>query len=370
VPGIRPADAHPAAAHELGMRSTAPADATPDPGVRDEVRDWTVDLADPAAPGARTAARELVDEVMRAVRGLRRRVGLSDADVQDAVGDTLLELTKRLRRGQPVPGAVVQKVAAAVSSRFVNGPVRHETAKALRLLKERVAAEEAKLGASLSRLAVERLAEEVRTGPDFNPRHRPVERFHLIEGFSKPASIDQFAHEVVDAMLHRATLGEERGYRGAAGACDGLLDQVQLGARTRRQAQDALWTVLAFDEGLPGALPGWVRREVAADLVAYVRALPEGVVTACRQHLDGRRTRATVALFAPFGELPDADEDAIARFLASRPAFATRIWESALKESSASAPRRSVRAQPQLEADQFGHDPALVEQFADLVGAP
>jgi hypothetical protein len=353
------------------MRSTTDADSTPDPGVRVDARDWTIDLADPSAPGARTAAHELVDEVTRAVRGLRRRIGLSDADVQDAIGDTLLELAKRLRRGQPVPGAVVQKVATAVSSRFVNGPVRHETAKALRLLKQRVAAEEARLGASLSGLAVERLAEEVRTGPDFNPRHRPVERFHLIEGFSKPTSIDQFAHEVVDAMLLRATRGEERGYRGAAGACDSLLDQMQLGHRSKRHALDALWAVIAFDEGLPGALPGWVRREVAADLVEYVRALPEGIVTACRQHLEGRSTRGTAALFAPFGTLPEFEADAIARFLASRASFATRIWESALREASAAgSPRRSARPEPEFQADQFRHDPAFVEHRADLVGAP
>jgi hypothetical protein len=353
------------------MRSTTDAVSTPDPGVRGEVRDWTVDLADPSAPGARRAAYELVDEVTRAVRGLRRRIGLSDADVQDAIGDTLLELAKRLSRDQPVPGAVVQKVATAVSSRFVNGPVRHETAKALRLLKQRIAAEEARLGGSLSGLEVERLAEEVRTGPDFNPRHRPVERFHLIEGFSKPTSIDQFAHEVVDALLLRAARGEERGYRGAAGACDSLLDQLQLGHRTKRQALDAVWTVIAFDEGLPGALPGWVRREVAADLTAYVRTLPEGIVTACRQHLEGRVTRGTTALFAPFGSLPEFEADAIARFLASRPSFATRIWESALRQaSSAGAPRRSGRSDPELQAHQFGHHAAFVEHRADLVGAP
>lgn len=333
-------------------------------------RDWTVDLADPAAPGARAAAHELVAEVTRAVRGLRRRVGLSDLDVQDAIGDTLLELAKRLHRGQPVPGAVVQRVATAVSSRFVNGPVRHETAKALRILKERVAAEEARLGTSLPAQAVERLAEEVRTGPDFSPRHRPVERFHLIEGFSKPTSIDQFAHEVVDALLHRASRGEEPGYPGAAGACDSLLDQLQLGNRSRRDAHEALWTAIAFDEGLPETRPGWVRRDVAADLVEYVATLPEGIVTACRQHLEGRRTRATVALFAPFGDLPEPEADAIARYLAGRAAFATRIWEAALRSASfAPLTRRSARGEAELQAHQLGHDAALVEERADLVGA-
>lgn len=341
------------------MRST---DETP--------RDWTVDLADPTAPGARAAAQDLVAEVTRAVRGLRRRVGLSDLDVQDAIGDTLLELAKRLHRGQPVPGAVVQRVATAVSSRFVNGPVRHETAKALRILKQRVAAEEARLGATLPAQAVERLAEEVRTGPDFSPRHRPVERFHLIEGFSKPTSIDQFAHEVVDAMLHRANRGEESGYAGAAGACDSLLDQLQLGARSRREAQSALWTAIAFDEGLAETRPGWVRRDVAADLVAYVSSLPEGIVTACREHLEGRTTRATVALFAPFGELQEPEADAIARYLAGRSTFATRIWETALASASyAPVARRSVRAEAEFQAHELGDDAALVQELADLVGA-
>jgi hypothetical protein len=341
-------------------------------------RDWTVELADPSAPGARLAAHELIAEVTRAMRGLRRRVGLSDLDVQDAIGDTLLELAKRLHRGQPVPGAVVQRVATAVASRFVNGPVRHETAKALRILKQRVAAEEARLGSALSAQVVEKLAEEVRTGPDFSPRHRPVERFHLIEGFSKPTSIDQFAHDVVDVLLHRASRGEERGYPGAAGACDSLLDQLQLGNRSRREAHDTLWTAIAFDEGLPEVRQRWVGRDVAADLVDYVATLPEGIVTACRHHLEGRTTRATVALFAPFGELTEPEADAVARYLAGRAAFATRIWESALRSSSTassswstSGPGRRTSAGPQaeLETDELCDDAAFIEELANLVGA-
>jgi len=330
-------------------------------------RDWTEDLADPAAPGARVAAHELVAEVTRAIRGLRRRVGLTDADLQDAIGDTLLELAKRLHRGQPVPGAVVQRVATAVSSRFVNGPVRHETAKALRLLKHRVAAEEARLGTTLSSLAIERLAEEVRTGPDFSPRHRPVERFHLIEGFSKPTSIDQFDHEVVDLLLHRSGHGAAPGYPGAAGACDTMLDQMALGRRSKRDAHDALWTVIAFDEGLPDARPGWVPRDVAADLAAYVEGLPEGIVTACRHHLEGRATRATAALFAPFGELPEIEADAVARYLAGRSTFATRIWAAALRSASrGSGGRGSARVQPELGAHQPGHGAAFVEEASHL----
>ncbi|WP_350348566.1 hypothetical protein ABIQ69_01160 [Agromyces sp. G08B096] len=332
--------------------STSEAPVTDVDRMPPRVRDWTIDLAAADAGDRRAAAADLVEEVSRAVRGLRRRVGLGDADVQDAIGETLLELVKRIEQGHPVPGAIVQRIATTVCSRFVNGPVRHETAKALRLLKDRVAETEARLGRSLSPRAVERLAEEIRLGADFHPRHRPVERFHLVEGFSKPASMDQFAPDALDAFLHRATAGSESGYLGAGGACDTLLDELQLGLRSRAEVRRLLWAAVSADEQLPPAGAGRVPATVAADLVAYVAGLPEGVVTACRQHLEGRSTKATVALFAPFSEPAPADRDQIARYLAGRPAHATAIWESALAgatetgEPSIASKRGRVRDWP------------------------
>jgi len=321
-------------------------------------RDWTVDLASEDPHEARRAAAELLEETVRAVRGLRARMGLGDADVQDAIGETLLELAKRLEAGHPVPGAIVQRVATTVCSRFVNGPVRHETAKALRILKERVATEEALLGRALSSRAVAALAEEVRLGPDFNPRHRPVERFHLVEGFSKPLSIDRYDADVVDVLLSRAIDARASvdvtadaavaGLAGATagGACDRLLDRLERGRVTRREAKLELWGAVAADEELPRPTRGRLDRRLAADLQAYVEGLPEGVVTACRDQLDGRATRAVVALFAPFAELDESQRDAIAEALARRGAFATRIWASAV-------------AQAQLPAREWPDGPGL-----------
>ncbi|GGR19283.1 hypothetical protein ACFOE1_09305 [Agromyces mediolanus] len=319
-------------------------------------RDWTVDLASDDPHEVRRAAAELLDETVRAVRGLRSRMGLGDADVQDAIGETLLELAKRLEAGHPVPGAIVQRVATTVCSRFVNGPVRHETAKALRILKERVAAEEAVLGRSLSSRAVAALAEEVRLGPDFNPRHRPVERFHLVEGFSKPLSIDRYDADVVDVLLSRAVDARATsdgtadaaaaGLSGAAagGACDRLLDRLERGRVTRREARLELWGAVAADEELPRPTQGRLDRRLAADLQAYVEALPEGVVTACREQLDGRETRAVFALFAPFADLDEPQKDAIAEALARRGGFATRIWASAVAQAQLPAREWSAGA--------------------------
>ncbi|MCM3657479.1 hypothetical protein M3147_09475 [Agromyces mediolanus] len=321
-------------------------------------RDWTVDLASEDPHEVRRAAAELLDETTRAVRGLRVRMGLGDADVQDAIGETLLELAKRLEAGHPVPGAIVQRVATTVCSRFVNGPVRHETAKALRILKERVAAEEAVLGRALSSRAVAALAEEVRLGPDFNPRHRPVERFHLVEGFSKPLSIDRYDADVVDVLLSRAidARGSADGTADATtaglagtvtgGACDRLLDRLERGRVTRREAKLELWAAVAADEELPRPTRGRLDRRLAADLQAYVEELPEGVVTACREQLEGRETRAVFALFAPFAELDGPQKDAIAEALARRGGFATRIWASAV-------------AQAQLPAREWGVGPGF-----------
>lgn len=307
-------------------------------------RDWTVELASDDRRAVHRAAAGLIAETTRSVRGMRLRMGLRDADVQDAVGETLYELAKRIDAGHPVPGAIVQKVATAVCSRFVNGPVRHETAKALRILKERVAAEEAVLGRALSSRAIAALAEEVRLGPDFDPRHRPVERFHLVEGFSKPVSIDRYDADVVDLLLARAVGAAAPGADRLAvlepgGACERLVDRLQRGLCTRRDARAALWSAIAADEQLPEPVPGRIERRVAEDLLAYVEALPEGIVTACRHRLEGRRTRAVVALYAPFAELDEPSMDAIAEALAVRGAFATRIWASAVASAHAPSPR-------------------------------
>lgn len=319
-----------AAAHVGGMtiHSTAPAEAAP--------TDYGAELTGADPRRVRTAARALLEEVTRAVRGLRLRTGLGDADVQDAIGETLLELVKRARRGHPVPGAVVQRVATAVCSRYVNGPVRHETAKALRILKERIAAEEARLGAALPPAAVARLAEAVRSGPDFDPRHRPVAGFHLVEGFSKPTSLDRFTADFLDIALARGGEGEAAtGVAPAATACDRLLDAFDSGLVRKAELRERLWAAIAADEGLPPAEPGRVPRRVAADLRAYFAARPEALLDACRAQLEGRRTRGTVALLAPFAEAGGAESDEIARYLLARPVFAAGIWASALAEATA-----------------------------------
>ncbi|MGX5697766.1 hypothetical protein ACWKWP_16325 [Agromyces soli] len=304
-------------------------------------RDWAAELRSGDRAVVRRAAASLLAETTRAVRGLRWRMGLGDADVQDAVGETMLELAKRIHAGHPVPGAIVQKVATAVCSRFVNGPVRHETAKALRILKQRVAAAEASAGGALSSRAVAAIAEEVRLGPDFNPRHRPVERFHLVEGFSKPVSIDRYDPDVVDQLLARSASAAGRSGEfdpfGGAGACERLLERVQQGRCTKKEARAVLWVAFAADEGLPAATPGRIQRRVAADLLAYVEALPDGVASACLDRLEGRTTRATIALFAPFAELGGHEMDAIAEALWRRRAFAMGIWASAVAVAQAPA---------------------------------
>lgn len=327
-----------AAAHKRGMRTDSDPAAPADSHLPAEPRDLAAGLKSRRPQVVRGAAADLVAEATRAVRGLRSRVGLSPTDVEDAIGETLLELIKRAEQGHPVPGAIVQRIATTVCSRFVNGPVRHETAKALRILKERIADAESRAGTSLSRAAVSALAEEVRLGPDFHARHRPVERFHLVEGFTKPTSIDQQAADFIDVALMRAGVTGERGYAGADGACDRLLDDVEVGEVTKAEARRRLWAVVAADEGLPDAAPGRVPRRVADDLQAYVDGLPDGILSACREHLSGRVSRATVAMFAPFDAPGDHGEDAIARYLCARSTFATRLWESAL--AIASAPRR------------------------------
>ena len=82
-----------AAAHGEGMRTIvehSAAHSDPSASAAPAPRDFAAELMGDGPGATRRAAVDLVIEATRAVRGLRSRMGLSDADVQDAIGETLL----------------------------------------------------------------------------------------------------------------------------------------------------------------------------------------------------------------------------------------------------------------------------------------
>jgi hypothetical protein len=297
---------------------------------------------------AREGAAALLAEVERTVLNLRRKNGLTADQAQDAIGDTIEDLTKRIGNGHSVKGGLIQIAAVAVTSRYVNGPIRHETAKALRILKEEVTKSEAAVGRNLTSREVADLAVKVRTGADFNERHRPVEDFHLIQDFIRPTSFSQFPDSYIDEQMQQFGYDAGSTFEGMGSAADRLTEQLELKETTKSDAQNRLWEVIASDQDLPTATANRVPAAIASDVKAYMKQ-PDKVLQACRDHEKGVENKNTAALFAPFADLSDSERDRVVTTLLERSDYAQVIWESALYAATAgksTSSRKSAKKVP------------------------
>jgi hypothetical protein len=283
---------------------------------------------------SREGSAALLAEVEATIRTLRVKNGLSDDQVQDAIGDTMLDLTNRISRGRNVQGGLVQIAATAVCSRYVNGPIRHENARAIRILKARISEIESSDGRHVSTKEIETLAVNIRTGTDFDPRHRPIENFHLIQDFVRPTSFSQYPDTYVDTLMH------EHGASAPAADVDSESSTATLAAAleskeiNRAEAIRQMWTAIAEDQGAPQAKANNIPRVHTSYLTAQMK--DGGVLRACRDHHDGVDSRATNAFFAPFGKISAAEQDAVVELMVSRPAHAEHLWASAMMAATKS----------------------------------
>jgi hypothetical protein len=283
---------------------------------------------------AREGAAALLAEVERTVLNLRRKNGLTADQAQDAIGDTIEDLTKRIGNGHSVKGGLIQIAAVAVTSRYVNGPIRHETAKALRILKEEVTKSEAAVGRNLTSREVADLAGKVRTGADFNERHRPVEDFHLIQDFIRPTSFSQFPDSYIDEQMQTFGYGSDARFDGVDSAANILAVELETKKTKKADAQARLWEVLAKDRDLPAVTENYIPHKFAAPMKEHMNE-PDMVLQACRDYEEGLDNKNTATLFAPFKDVSAKDKGKIVEMLSERFEFAQVIWESALNSSIA-----------------------------------
>jgi hypothetical protein len=286
---------------------------------------------------SRAASSALKAETERTISMLRRKNGLSFADSQDATSDTFAQLAGNINRGGVVRGGLIQDIAVKVCSQYVNGPVRHETAKAIRLLKQRVAEEEARVGHHISPAEVAAIATDVRMGPDFNYRHRPQEEFHLIQDFVRPTSFSQFPDSYIDEKMHEFGYSDGSTFDGQDTASDRLAESIEMKDTTRAEGLKRLWEVTAEDQEVPQATANRIGRADAAKVQAYMTEQKNGVMSACRDHEDGIDNKSTYALFAPFAGLTEGDRDQIVSVLMERSGHAEALWTSALNAATKSA---------------------------------
>jgi hypothetical protein len=297
----------------------------------DKARDYAAGArhADPRI--AREATAALLAEVERTVGNLRLKTGLNSDQVQDAIGDTMVDLYARINKGHHIGGGLIQIAANAVCSRYVNGPIRHETAKALKLLKLRIAAEEARVGHHISSRDIANLADDIRMGADFHERHRPVEDFHLIQDFVRPTSFSQFPDSYIDEQMHEFRYGIASTWNNEMGnASDRLAEAVEHRDVPVAEARKRFWDVIAEDQFAPKAAENRIGSEDAAELQVRMSSQVNGVIAACRAHEEGERNENTYALFAPFGVLTPDQRDSIVEVFMERSGHAELLWTSAL----------------------------------------
>ena len=370
----------PQTAPELTLAPTDPTDEAPKVRV---AREFADQMRSDDKREAREATADLLAEVTSTVRSLRRARGLSEDQVEDSIGEVMIELLKRVNRGQSVQGGLVNTTARTVTSRHVNGPVRHETAKAIRILKERIDITEAERGEHLTSRQIAELADDIRMGDDFNHRHRPAENFHLIEGWVRPTSFSQFPDSYIDEQMHAFGYGAGRSFEGMDSAADQLAARLEKqGAAkaevTKAEAMKQLWDVFSDDQDLPKATPNrlsavdaenveaWMRGpkradvdidgmdedEAAAVLRADRLAANERIFKAIRDSEDGLETKSVVALFAPFAGITPTQRENVTSFLRRHPERAVRAvgWlarlptEGQSRSTTVTGPTRIARS--------------------------
>jgi hypothetical protein len=284
---------------------------------------------------ARAAVAELFAQTSTAVTDSGRRRGLSAADIEDATSEALLSLNDYVRKGSSVGRGLIQIRAVTVTSQFVDGPLRHESKKGIKVLSERVDSRESKIGRLLTDREIDTMAEAVRESwPD--ARHRPVAAFHR-EAEQRTGIPAEHADLVEMENRGQVVPGVEDSPRSwLRASLEEALDQTKgSGQQYEKYARGA---------NLPLPIPRTIQpREadaIVGDYMGEITQLADGFIY-------GENTdRENQALFAPFGELSYSERSDIAEAFAAQPDYADRLWVSAVVAATGATKRVSTKRQP------------------------
>ena len=280
---------------------------------------------------ANLAAAKLLADTRLAITDLGVRRGLSDTQIDDAVGDSLASLSVNIRNGGSVRRGLIQHRSLSIVTSAAAGPVRHETARGRKLVQEKVEQREIEAGRLLTEHEVTAIAQHIRDNwPD--PRHRPVEGFHLDSVVAPTVPAEHT--DLVQLEERRAPRDEESESFASRQQLEKRIDD---GLAAKQHA----WTVFAEATDLPQPTPGWIQKSDARNVAAHCAGR---IAEIAADHLAGVRGRDQVGLFAPFAHLSSEDRDEVARALASHPGFAERLWASALTEATGARVKRTAAA--------------------------
>jgi hypothetical protein len=353
----RPSDVFEAAAYMAGMTDIS----TIALARREDARQTTgrfgeqehtgpeVELAlddDDLAPKSEVAAeRELwagiLDDVQRAASMYASRRGQWN-DRDDIIGDTIVDILGQQKRGTTHinDDAFKQNAVRAVSSRYIDPNAHHTTLKGRRMFNAALDNRMQDLGRDLTTKERSELADEIRLS--FPAGRRPSIGF---EQKNTAVSLDLQVGEDGSTTLGDLIAAEDRasGYSidesKAAMAHEAY--EKEGGSFKVADARKNIWNLLA-ENGPQVAV------KTIHDDRAHRTAVADfgGAAAAARAWQQGETSEddpVNVALFAPFGNLSEKQQEEVTDILLRNPGFAEKVWDSAMTAALDATKLRSIK---------------------------
>lgn len=287
--------------------------------------------------------------------------------VDDVIGDTAVDLVRRIRDSSDQDKNIRAVVTRALVSRITHGHLQHRLANgevastptrdAQRKLKQRIGQIEQDEHRTPTRREVDRLADEIRMS--FPPGRRPDEDFHTGHRFHRDSFeavddtgrsmrdtfagseshdgstyLDPTADIALDEQASRQPFDEAVEPR-AMQSAELLwhIEHREASAHdiTARDVKSSVYNVLAQTTRLPLAKADSLPHRPALAAQKTVLSHEDGATGVAEDYLAGKRTEQTSALFAPFGQIDDERREALASFLSRSGAYGNDLWQSAVR---------------------------------------
>lgn len=341
-------------------------------------------------PEEAAARDELIgeDEVFERISEVTRQL-CSRRDARqhydDVVGDTSLDIVKRIREASDeqrniravTTRALVSRIAHGhLSHRLANGEVaRSETRTAQKLLAQRIAEIEQTEHRHVGNAETKRLAQEIyesmpasrRPDRDFytGNRHRresydvtdPDTGMTMRDTLSDGPFRAQSNH--LDPTGELAVHEEVKPYEEAVDPSVMQSADLLWGLNpksdydiTARDVQTYAYTALTQTLRLPPAATDSLPHRRALKARRTVLEHQDGAPGVAQDFLAGDRTEQTEALFAPFGEIDQERRESLATFLADNPHYGNDVWEAALRTANKERENFDPRTRLKVGADQ------------------
>ncbi|MFE6966704.1 hypothetical protein ACFVAJ_16470 [Agromyces sp. NPDC057679] len=308
-------------------------------------KDTPSDYTELINSGDRRVAHAAIAALFKDARqSIGRRVaknGLNSQLTEDILGDAGEHFTVRFNNGKPIQGGLIHQYASSLASRYVNPGVRHEVAKGFKLVAAAIEHEQHEQGRELSTKEIEGIAENIRLSDAFQDGHRPPRGFMNLKTLAAPVSADQFSGSYIDEIAYQSGYGQNVTFDGAGSERDKLAEQVEGKTLSRKDAKQKVWSAYAADFDLPKAAENWISRKDADAVAKFMKQDERSLARACQDYEDGKTTRYTVAMFAPFGNASPTHKQELVELFLSSP-HGMKLWNAALEEAVKKPTRRKA----------------------------